>query len=244
MTTSPATKPALEFKGRMTTLTVLRLLEPSVEVLARELDHHVQKAPGLFQGLPVILDVANVASSDLHMDLPGFAAHLRSRNLIPLGIRGSDERWAEAAEAAGLPVFTEDSDPEARNQDGPVQSSGPSPDTNGEPEAGTCGMVITEPVRSGQQVYARGGDLVVIAAVSPGAELLADGHIHVYGALSGRALAGVQGDTSARIMCRSFHAALVSVAGTYSVSEQFDEGLSGKPVQAFLQQGTLRIERL
>lgn len=228
----------------MTTLTILRLLEPSVEVLARELDDRVQKAPGLFQGLPVILDVGEVASSDLHMDLPGFAAHVRSRNLIPLGIRGGDARWADAAETAGLPIFTEESDPEARKQAGPAESPGPSPNASGEPEASTCGMVITEPVRSGQQVYARGGDLVIIAAVSPGAELLADGHIHVYGALSGRALAGVQGDTSARIICRSFHASLVSVAGTFSVSEQFDEELSGKPVQAFMQQGDLRIERL
>ncbi len=228
----------------MTTLTILRLLEPSVEVLARELDHHVEKAPGLFQDLPVILDVSQVASSDLHLDLPGFAAHLRSRNLIPLGIRGGDARWTESAETAGLPILTGESDPEARKQAGPAQSPGRSAHANDDPEAATCGRVITEPVRSGQQVYARGGDLVVIAAVSPGAELLADGHIHVYGALSGRALAGAQGDTSARIICRSFHAALVSVAGTFSVSEQFDEELLGKPVQAFLQQGTLRIERM
>lgn len=243
MTTASASK-ALEFKGRMMTLTVLRLLEPSVEVLARELDRHVEKAPGLFHGLPVILDVGQVASSDLHMDLPGLAAHLRSRHLVPLGIRGSDERWTEAADAAGLPILPEESDPEARTHAGPAQSSESSPKANGEPESGAAGMVVTEPVRSGQQIYARGGDLVVIASVSPGAELLADGHIHVYGALSGRALAGVKGDTSARIICRSFNAALVSVAGTFSVSEQFDEALSGKPVQTFLEQGTLRIERM
>ncbi len=228
----------------MTTLTILRLLQPSVEVLARELDRRVQEAPGLFQGLPVILDVGQVASSDLHMDLPGLAAHLRSRHLVPLGIRGSDERWTEAADAAGLPVLPEESDPEARTHVGAAQSSEPSPKANDEPESGAAGMVVTEPVRSGQQIYARGGDLVVIASVSPGAELLADGHIHVYGALSGRALAGVQGDTSARIICRSFHAALVSVAGTFSVSEQFDEALSGQPVQTFLQQGELRIDRM
>lgn len=228
----------------MTTLTILRLLEPSVEVLARELDRRIEEAPALFEGLPVILDVCEVASSDLHVDLPGLAAHLRYRHLIPLGIRGGDARWAEAADAAGLSVFNEESDPEARAQPGPAQSSVGSPDADGESEARTCGMVITEPVRSGQQVYARGGDLVVMAAVSPGAELLADGHIHVYGPLRGRALAGVQGDASARIICQSFHAALVSVAGTYCVSEQFDDELLGQPVQAFLQQGALRLERI
>lgn len=244
MTTASATQPALEFKGRMMTLTILRLLRPSVEMLARELDRRVQEAPGLFQGLPVILDVGEVVSSDLHMDLPGLAAHMRSRHLTPLGIRGGDERWTEAAEAAGLPILNEDSDPEARTQAGPAQSSEPPPKADAEPESGAGAMLITEPVRSGQQIYARGGDLVVVASVSPGAELLADGHIHVYGALSGRALAGVQGDANARIICRSFHAALVSVAGTYSISEHFDEALLGQPVQTYLQQGTLRIERM
>ncbi|MAB25605.1 MAG: septum site-determining protein MinC [Pseudomonadales bacterium] len=81
------------------------------------------------------------------------------------------------------------------------------------------GRLITEPVRSGQQVYARGGDLIVMAPVSAGAELLADGHIHVYGPLRGRALAGVQGNTEARIFCQNLEAELVSIAGQYKVAE-------------------------
>jgi septum site-determining protein MinC len=104
--------------------------------------------------------------------------------------------------------------------------------------------LITRPVRSGQRVYAPGGDLSVIAAVSAGAELIADGNIHVYGALRGRALAGVKGDTSARIFCQDLQAELVSVAGHYRVSERIPPELRGIPVQIYLDQQVLRIERI
>jgi septum site-determining protein MinC len=104
--------------------------------------------------------------------------------------------------------------------------------------------VITQPVRSGRQVYAHQGDLVVLATASPGAELLADGHIHVYGPLRGRALAGVSGDTRARIFCRSLEAELVSVAGYWRVRDDIPEDLIGKPVQIFLEDERVMIEPL
>ena len=116
------------------------------------------------------------------------------------------------------------------------------PDSDEAPPAGA--MLVTQPVRSGQQIYARGTDLVILAAVSPGAEVIADGHVHVYGALNGRALAGVRGYTSARIFCKSFRAELVSIAGIYGLSEQFDATHAGMPTQVSLQSDTLRIERL
>jgi septum site-determining protein MinC len=248
MTQAQASKPILEFKGRMMTLTILRLLNPSVEVLARELDRRVQEAPAFFRHLPVILDVGEVVSSDLHLDLPGLAALLRTRDLVPVAIRGGDERWAEAADAAGLSRYPSERKYAARRQ-GRVDEKGSAVQANAAEEteataAPSGGMVVTQPVRSGQQIYARGSDLVILAPVSPGAEVLADGHIHVYSTLNGRALAGVRGDTSARIFCQSFRADLVSIAGIYSVSEQFDEALSGKPAQVSLHGDTLHIERL
>src|SRR5205807_10150063 len=103
--------------------------------------------------------------------------------------------------------------------------------------------VITEPVRSGTQVYARGTDLVVTAAVSPGAELVADGNIHVYGALRGRALAGASGDVSARIFCSRLEAELVSIAGRYLVSEQLPAEQQGFPVQIALVDERLTVTR-
>lgn len=240
MVQAQASKPVLEFKGRMMTLTILRLMSPSVEALARELDRRVQEAPTFFRHLPVILDVAEVAETDLHMDLPGFVALLRNRDMMPVAIRGGDERWAQAAEAAGLPVYAAEREPAEAVQ---IRSDGSEPAGQEGAKAGG-GLLVTQPVRSGQQIYARGTDLVILAAVSPGAEVLADGHIHVYGTLGGRALAGVLGDTNARIFCKSFRAELVSVAGVYSVSEQFDETLAGQPAQVSLDGDTLQIERL
>jgi septum site-determining protein MinC len=248
MTQAQASKPVLEFKGRMMTLTILRLLNPSVEVLARELDRRVQEAPAFFRHLPVILDVAEVASSDLYLDLPGLAALLRTRNLVPVAIRGGGERWIEAADAAGLSRYPSERDPAARRRARAEEKNTGAPATAlEEGEAAIMhsgGMVVAQPIRSGQQIYARGSDLIVLAPVSPGAEVLADGHIHVYSTLNGRALAGVRGDTAARIFCKSFRAELVSIAGIYSVSEQFDESLAGKPAQVSLHDDRLHIEPL
>jgi septum site-determining protein MinC len=244
-------KPVLEFEGHLMTFTIMRLLDSSVEVLARELDRRVQEAPARFRYLPVLLDVGAIAGSDLYLDLPGFAALLRTRGLVPVGIRGGDERWAGAAEAADLLFYDEDPrftpPPEEST---PQESSVATPATTAvtdriiEAAAKSSTLVVTEPVRSGQQHYARGGDLVILAPVSFGAEVSADGHIHVYNTLQGRALAGVRGDTAARIFCLAFRADLVSIAGIYSVGEQFDDALRGKPVQVSLQDDALRIERL
>jgi len=109
---------------------------------------------------------------------------------------------------------------------------------------GSPARLVTKPVRSGRKVYAQGGDLVVMASISAGAELLADGHIHVYGALRGRALAGVSGDKGAHIFCRSLEAELVSIAGFWRVREDIPEALIGKPVQVFLDGDRIAIEPL
>ncbi|HEU4617440.1 MAG TPA: septum site-determining protein MinC [Gammaproteobacteria bacterium] len=241
------TQPVLEFERRKTRVTVLRLLNPSVETLARELDRRVQEAPARFRYLPVVLDVGAIAASDLYLDLPGFAALLRTRDLVPIAVCGGDARWADAAEAAGLRAheLNRDSPPRPQAATAANVSTATTPaERVAEAPLPSGRLVVTEPVRSGQQHYARGGDLVILAPVSFGAEVSADGHVHVYSTLQGRALAGVRGDKTARIFCRAFRADFVSIAGIYAVSEQFDDGLRGEPVQAFLQDDTLRVERL
>lgn len=112
------------------------------------------------------------------------------------------------------------------------------------PAGGKAALLVTQPVRSGQRVYAQGGDLAVVTSISPGAELLADGHIHVYGALRGRALAGVSGNPDARIFCRSLEAELISIAGYWRVREDLPDALIGKPVQIALDGERLIIEPL
>ncbi|MBR9911749.1 MAG: septum site-determining protein MinC, partial [Gammaproteobacteria bacterium] len=118
------------------------------------------------------------------------------------------------------------------------------PADSAENGAGGGNKIITTPIRSGQQVYAAGGDLIVLAAVSTGAEVLADGNIHIYGALRGRALAGVRGDTSARIFCQSLEAELISIAGDFKLHEDFRGQWWKKPVQVSLTDDILAIEAL
>ena len=109
------------------------------------------------------------------------------------------------------------------------------------PAPGCAGQMHLQPVRSGQQVYAQGRDLTLCAPVGAGAEVIADGSVHVYGALRGRALAGAQGDTSARIFCREFRAELVAIAGHYKVMEEIPADLHGKPVQVWLENDKLLL---
>ncbi len=105
-------------------------------------------------------------------------------------------------------------------------------------------MLVTRPVRSGQQVYSRDTDLIITGSVGAGAEVLADQNIHVYGPLRGRALCGVSGSTSARIFCQSLEAELVSVAGNFRVLEEIPAELRGKPAQIWLDKDRLNIEPL
>jgi septum site-determining protein MinC len=129
------------------------------------------------------------------------------------------------------PKAAEQREPRIREAPNPAYSSGTS-------------LLITEPVRSGQQIFAERGDLVVLASVSPGAELIARGNIHVYGALRGRALAGVHGDDAARIFCETLDAELIAIAGLYKLSDAIDPSLRRRRVQAFLESGTLHVEPL
>ena len=143
-----------------------------------------------------------------------------------------------AAAAAGLASFAPNATQPSRRAAAPAATAQPTVETTR-----AAARLITEPVRSGTQIYARGTDLVVTAAVSPGAELVADGNIHVYGALRGRALAGASGDIEARIFCSRLEAELVSIAGRYLVSEQLPPEQHGSAVQIALVDDQLTVTR-
>ena len=157
---------------------------------------------------------------------------------------------SDAAQAEAVPPDSEKFDPEKSDAAGPAASkpaASKPEDSNPDaarPEAGAASVIVTEPVRSGQRIYADRGDLVVMAPVSSGAELIAHGNIHVYGPLRGRALAGVNGDKTARIFCQSLEAELVAIAGLYRTSDDMPADLRNKRAQAFLQDDTLKIEPL
>lgn len=225
---------AFELKGRLTALTVLRVLTADLEALRAQLDARIAAAPELFQSFPVLLDFEALApEAQSSFDIARLDRLLRERSFVPVGIRGADAVLAGIAAGVGLGVLAAGAATEAdRNRGG----DGANP--------AASNLLVQKPVRSGQQVYARGGDLIVLSTVSPGAEILADGNIHVYGALRGRALAGVGGNTQARIFCRRLEAELVSVAGHYRVSEQIPAASRAREVQICLRDERLVIEPL
>jgi septum site-determining protein MinC len=200
----------------------------------------------------VVVDLSHLP--EVALDFPLLVGLLRGLGLLPIGVRGGSEQHRETARLMDLAILSQGSrGPAAAVASkagapaaGPPSAMSPRPGAErpAPAAAGPGGRLVTRPVRSGQRLYAQGGDLVVLAPVSSGAELMADGNIHVYGVLRGRALAGVKGNSDARIFCQDLRAELISVAGHYRVSENLDPALAGRPVQVRLQDGRLIIEAL
>jgi len=247
---SPAEKPPFELKGRMTSLAIMRLFSDDLTAIGDRLRSQIKKAPSLFYGAPLAIDVSALEKPDL--DLNALTALLREQGVVPVAIRGGGKEMRANAGKANLGVleWTETAAAPAANGSEPAattpkdtspNSPKPAPSASAKK---TSTMLITQPVRSGQHIYARGGDLLILGQVSAGAEVIADGHIHVYGKLHGRALAGAQGDGTARIFVQSLEAELIAVAGVYRVSEELDEDLRGAAVQAYLHEDSLMLEPL
>lgn len=240
--------------GGSFTLMVLRLNDPTDPAFFPMLLDKIAQAPNFFRHAPVVLDVEALAESGQPFNFAEFGRRLRQHQLVPVGIQNGNEALNQKAVAAGFSVLTAGRQVADRTPvEAPAQATvraaaqavESTPVDAGSPatENGQS-LVVTEPVRSGRQIYAHQGDLVVMAPVSRGAELLADGHIHVYGPLRGRALAGVNGDPAARIFCQSLDAELISIAGYWRVREDMGEGLIGKPAQVRLEGERIVIEPL
>ena len=223
-----APTPACDLKGRPFTLTVLRVMDSDPVRISADLDARLQQLPGFFDSAPLVIELMT------GLELSAAALHellslLRERGLHPVALNGGESVSALAVEA-GLCVLNE------RPRGG---EAGRAP--RAAPERPPATRVVKGPVRSGRQVTSE-GDLVVLGAVGDGAEVLAAGHVHIYGEARGRVLAGLQGDTSARIFCQSLEAELISVAGFYRSCEALPKQLRRRPVQVWLEDETLRIE--
>ena len=212
----------------MLPVTRVRVLEADPAGIRAQLAEMARQMPQAVKGMAVVID------SEIDTDLPALLAALREVGIQPLAV--SDGPLAEAARALGLPVVSRD-------------SGKPAPAATRAPAAPVAvaavrkpARVVAEPIRSGQQIYAEDCDLIVLNTVSPGAEVIADGCIHVYGKLSGRALAGVKGDEAARVFCRKLDAELIAIAGIYAVAEQIKAGPVNEPALAWLDGGRLKIE--
>jgi septum site-determining protein MinC len=241
--------PAFEIKAAAFTLPVIRLLGLDMDAVAEQLEPKVEQAPGFFLHTPVVIDLGALSDADGEVGFPQLVGLLRGLGMIPIGVRGGNASQQEAARAMELAILGDGAKSKARGASAAAAPTLP-PEAGADPGHGpparveTGSTLITRPVRSGQRVYAAGGDLTVVAAVSSGAELMADGNIHVYGPLRGRVIAGLKGSADARIFCQDLQAELVSVAGHYRVSENIPASLKGQRVQIFLDHEVLRIEPL
>ncbi len=244
-------EPASELKFGQVGVANLRLKHLDANAMSAELAAKLTSAPQLFLRAPVILDLSHLPILPKRDEVRDLLDRIRAAGMLPVGLSyGTTENEALAC-SLDLPLFAKFRTAFERAGEPMVEpppalaAAPPSKPTPPPPSrASTSTLYQDNPVRSGQQVYARGGDLVATKLVANGAEVIADGSIHIYGALRGRALAGAQGDENARIYCQEFHAELVSIAGQYRVFEDLPEDLRGKPVQAWLEGEKLLLARL
>ena len=240
---------SFELKSAALMLVAVILKTTDRAALARELDERIADTPGLFERDPVVIDLSQVREADTAIDFPALIELLRERQMLPLAVRGGNEAQMADALSAGLVEA-----PAGANPAPPARAPSPVPAAppvmlteiiREVPVAGPGTMIVDRPLRSGQQVYAKGCDLVVLAAVNVGAEVIADGNIHVYGPLRGRAIAGARGNADARIFATCMEPQLISIAGTYRTTETpLPAEVLGKPAQVKLQGDKLLLEAL
>ena len=249
---------SFQLKGSALTVVVLALVEYNPDTLAAELKEKIDQAPHFFVNSPVLISFERLENPEncksLLANAEGLIQICRSLDLQPLGFTAVPEVLLAGVQKTGLAILPT---PSERALKIPAAPKSKAPETIVETRVETVvetviqerivqrmSRVVTRPVRSGQQIYAEGADLIVLAQVSEGAEVLADGHIHVYGTLRGRALAGVKGDESARIFCQNLEAELVSVAGNFMLQDALPKDLLKKPVQISLKGEKVAVEAL
>jgi septum site-determining protein MinC len=260
---------AFKLKGTAPALTLLYMLTEDLDAVERQLADHLRQMPQFFLYAPIVVDLTEIASG--RVDLARLAELLRRYKLVPVAVRNPTDSqqvqavsagWAvlqsglthpkpaASARAAGSASAGAAPKPSASGAPSPTQSAGETenaPAAASEPETPEPflpGLTLREPVRSGQIIHAVGGDLVVLAPVSSGAELIADGNIHVYAPLRGRALAGARGNSGVSIFCQSLEAEFLSIAGRYVMADQIPAAQRGKPARVHLSEDELLITSL
>lgn len=254
MAATPDFEQAGELKFGQVGIANLRIRTLDIDKLAAEMADRVRRAPKLFARAAVIVDFGGLSACPDAGTAGRLLEALRGAGVLPVALAYGTREVEALSEAVGLPLLAKFRAQYERGGDDPAPAAPAPAERARAPEPAPApaapatrpqpGLVHLHPVRSGQQVYAQDRDLTVCATVGAGAEVIADGSIHVYGALRGRALAGASGLASARIFCREFHAELVAVAGHYKVLEELPGELVGKAVQIWLEHDKLRIEQL
>lgn len=213
---------------------------------AAVLAEQVATSPGFYRGAPVLLNITAATQMQGPEDFAALKLMAEELGMVPVGVQGGSAEQRGAALAAGLPAFPTGAAAglraERARQD-KAEPAPPQPARAAEAPAseGARTRLVAQNVRSGAQVYAKGSDLIVLGAVAAGAEVIADGHVHIYGPLRGRAIAGASGDVEARIFCRALEAELIAVAGRYMVHDDIPGAVRGKPVGVMLEDERLAI---
>jgi septum site-determining protein MinC len=210
------TPASFEIKSANLPLVALLLKSADLAELARELAVRFGDLPDFFDHDPLVIDLAPLqAQGETPLDFEALVQLLRPYRVLPVAVRGGSQEQMKAALAAGLAAATEAAPAPPLLRKGREKEQ----EQKAVEPVASGALVIDKPLRSGQQVYARGRDLVVMAMVNPGAEVIADGHIHVYAPLRGKAIAGARGNTEARIFSLCLAPELISIAGVYRTSE-------------------------
>ncbi|MEY4210337.1 MAG: hypothetical protein RLZ92_716 [Pseudomonadota bacterium] len=235
-----AKKTALEFKSTSLTTPALVLLSPDLDSIDQQLAEKVSQAPDFFKNSPLLIDLQKLNAKEINIEVEAIVALVRQHGFMPIGIRGGSEQQNQQILAINLPIHS------IHNQNTPLvdrQAAKPVASDAVGVNHTVENKLISQPIRSGQRVYAK-GDLIVTATVSAGAEIMAEGNIHVYGSLRGRALAGVLGNTDSRIFCSDLQAELVSVAGIYKLKDDLVEYPPQTSVHISLKDQTLDIKNI
>lgn len=240
-----------QLKGKLFTLSVLQVESTNLGKFEKDLRSKIKLAPNFFNNTPIVVDLHKIENNKEDLDILALQEVLKNHKLIPVGYKCTSEKFITKISNLQLPIIKEArATAQASNQDKLTKTKGI--DKNNEtilPASRTQNkntVIIENPVRSGQQIHAPDGDLIILSSVSPGAELIAEGSIHVYGALRGRALAGLNGDTEARVFCKKLEADLVSIAGQYKLFEEpiREQNEQTAPKQIYLKNGQLIIDKL
>ena len=240
---------AIDLRFGQVGLLQVRLRTTNPGTILDELTGRIASAPQFFQRTGVCLDLSALEQEPDGVALRGVIDAVRRAGMITVGLADTSPLSDTLAPELGLAVlggFRQLSRPpeqkSAKAQTEAHKLAEPSPLPP--PQGGVPALIHPQTVRSGQRVYGRDRDLVVTATVGAGAEVMADGCVHIYGALRGRAMAGVRGDATARVFCQEFRAELVAIAGVFRVFETLPAELAGQPVQAWLDGEELRFTRI
>ena len=246
MRSNPSSKQfSFEVKNVQLPLMSVVLKTADLQQLATDMQQRFGDTPDFFDNDPVLIDLQALDPQNGALDMPGLLALLRRFRMNPVALRAAHPVHEAAATLAGLFVTQDMRVLPAHGQEVVREVVREVEVLREVPVAGQSAMVIDKPLRSGQHVYARGRDLVVLAMVNPGAEIMADGHIHVYAPLRGKAIAGAKGDTGARIFTMSLEAELVSIAGVYRTSDtDLPADVRGKAAQVWLAEDKLHMRAL